>query len=59
MSTYRWLERGDGSRKGEIGKYIVHNAAVRQVVMDVRFSLLLEGWYIVLKTISQRDTKHK
>jgi len=27
--------------------------------MNVRFSLLLEGWYVVLKTISQRGAKHK
>ena len=26
--------------------------------MDVQFSLLLEDWYIVLETMSQRDTEY-
>ena len=59
MSTYRWLEREGDLRKGEGGEYLVHNIAVRQVFTDICFSLLLEGVYIVLKTVSQRDAKHK
>jgi len=54
-----WLERGDDLRRGESGKYLVRDIAVGQVVIDVRFSLLLEGWYIVLKMMSQRDIKQK
>ena len=59
MSTYRLLKRGDDLRKGESREYLVHNIVVSQVVVDVRFSLLLEDWYIVLKTVSQRDAKYK
>ena len=59
MSTYRWLEREGDLRRGESGEYLVNNIAVRQVVMDVRSSLLFEGWYIVLGTMSQRDTRRK
>jgi len=59
VSTYRWFERGDDLRRGESGEYLGHNIVVSQVGIDVRFSLLLEGWYIVLKMMSQRDIKHK
>jgi len=50
---------GGDLRKRESGEYLVHNIAVVQVFMDIRFSLLLEGFYIVLKTMSQRDAKHE
>jgi len=46
-------------REGESGKRLVHNIAVGQAVKDVLFSLLLEGWYIVLKMVSQRNVKYE
>jgi len=49
----------DDLRKGESGEYLVHNIAVGQVVTDIHFSLLLEGWYIVLGAVSQRDAQRK
>ena len=52
-------ERESDLRKGESGEHLVHNIAVGQVVTDICFSLLLEDFYIVLKTVSQRDAKHR
>ena len=48
-----FFERTSGSHIGETGKHLLHNVAVPHVLADVRLSLLLEGWDVVLDSASK------
>lgn len=48
------IQVGGNARRREAGKNLLHKVAVLQIVVDVCFSQFFEGWYIVLKLMSQR-----
>ena len=50
-SEYLRVVGASGSQKGETRKHLIHDITVCQIVVDICFSLLLEGWYIVLKVV--------
>ena len=54
MSTCGYFERESNSQIGETGKHLIHDVAVYQIVVDVCFGLLLEGWYVILRLMSHK-----